>query len=639
MDIGALQGGPLPGLRLLGNEAALLLDAETALSRASGLSPASGASPSPRLFPLLGWSTPGGCPRINLSLWLPDERRVPGGWTWKDVRYRASLRDDQDGPLPPTSSVDVVRIRAPFGSDRHQRTATMSRSTSTMTISEIVSSSTVPSVMNTTVPAKTTPPSTTFVVTPVGTRATNVTSSTVAGIRPQRTISRSVVVVMQRPSIAFLEITLPELRGVQTSAAVAGATTIIVNSVLNPSSGASNKAMAIGRLQALLTRCPLPGQDEDVDDVAFVWARDAERQPSPTAALWSTCLLVILSSAAVSIWYRTKPLQLAFVAVVMYYVPNTVNLASRVVSLHASAASSSVAGAAGCFVVAMALLVALVHLIGRRWQPDHVIAALATDESQSKKDHPSAPQDAAARGSRAPGAERALVTPAQRGCVAVHYFVDGARDPATSAWRRLHSVIDLGVAVALAAVTGIQYGNLRSCGFAAVSVLILCVIHLGYVLLVRPFDSRKDLAVTVVNIVGVAAVAGCSAAALLVESHNGLPSERLTLAVVYVSGILTAVFYVELILECAIAVHRRCRRRASRRVGFDDEGDAGVPLRTVVAGGNADGTVGNPLLAGSDVLRTRPTVTVSGTVDNNSADRHSVRRRHNPLASQSPPEL
>ena len=157
-------------------------------------------------------------------------------------------------------------------------------------------------------------------------------------------------------------------------------------------------------------------------------------------------------------------------------------------------------------------------------------------------------------------------TPTADSMLAVHAALfEGARQPMASTARRLHGVIDLGVAVAAAVVSSLPVRG-PACLVSAWGLVTIFAGHTAYLLVARPFEAPLDFAVSIAVVVANLSLAvACAAAA------GGGPAGdfgRRYGLVNIAAAVVAAVFYASLVIGCVnVAWQWRRRRAAASAVG------------------------------------------------------------------------
>ena len=335
-----------------------------------------------------------------------------------------------------------------------------------------------------------------------------------------------------------------------TSATAAGATLAVVSAIAGPSSGAaSTTATSLGRVLQMLD-CTLTvgspdGGHVDVEDVSFVWARGRGMQPSAAIALGSTLTVILFSTAVASRLPTSEVAKAVLATVLMYYGPNTVGLAARVLSTEtppsvggdemSTSVSLSIAGLAlGCVWLTIAAMGRCIAMA--TWTP------ATTDPSSRLR--------------------------------ALDALVDGARQPELSAARRLHAIVDVTVATAGAVLSGVRYRRASTCAVGALSIVALVAVQVVYVVRVRPFLCPRDYLWAAANGASLSIVATLAGASMLATTY----STPLVLATSYASAAATVVLYVQAVVEGVVAIRRwwanhHGQQRSSDPVGGAAEGE------------------------------------------------------------------
>ena len=344
--------------------------------------------------------------------------------------------------------------------------------------------------------------------------------------------------------------------------------TSAVGAIISPTSG--NKPASVARLvSAAACGEAFNGGRTDPSSTSFVdppglpallpagSATDGESELVTSLALTAA---VAVASTLVSIAYArasvgassnsviASSLATAFVAVGLTYLgPNVVQYAATLLAHGATAAASPVA--AGCIVAVVGPMVAACWVC---WPSPPV----AGDAPPSLRD-------------------------VLRGGVwsAFHH---GSRDGSVLKLR-LYVFEDLAVAVGLAALSGVHPSTAAGCRAVAASMLALGLVHLCYVVGVRPQQGRLELAFAVANAVVVGAVGLAVVLIVFLEWHG---------AVAPLGYLLTGVdglVLVQVVVLGAFGLKQGCAER-SRGGAADgraaaDAGDASVaPLLVVPAG-------------------------------------------------------
>ena len=391
------------------------------------------------------------------------------------------------------------------------------------------------------------------------------------------------------PSVSRL---LPEVALVTSSAAISAST---VTGALGGGAALSlaTKAGMLSRLSALV-ECLLPGQELVIDDIAFVVALG-----DPSLALGTTSALIGLVAVGAVLRVRWSPVVCLFTAVLIYYGPNVVALAAQVVSssssrvppLHVGLAIGSI-GVVTMAVVLIsraALSVRPPQAHGERTGPGSAawddaasdvslgvrLVAISAGNSRHHGEGgglkamaiPDGPSRgvAASSGIAATGEPREEEVESrsgladvswievQRAASVARYFTDGARDPTLSAWRRVHGVIDVVVSLAGSAVVSIRYGSPAWCAYAVVATALLYAGQLAYLVVIRPYEARRDALITGCNAFVMVILSGAAAASSLTGGGT-----RMQDVVDYSVLAITGLFYAELVLEIVLTVRDRC---------------------------------------------------------------------------------
>ena len=345
-----------------------------------------------------------------------------------------------------------------------------------------------------------------------------------------RALKRSVSVTRRTRGTALATVVVSPAvlgrgRAFQYAVSGAGAAAAVASAFrMSASASVASKATQLSRTLQLAT-CQTAGAANDgVDDVSFVWTRDVSTwQPSARLALWSTTAAIVITAAAAAVAaVRVKPLAAVAAAVLAYYGPNVCGLAPRA----GDPVGAAVALSVGVGAVAAAGLVTV------RWWNN--------------------------------GEGRWART--------VHYLVDGAREPESSALRRLHGVIDVGVGVAAAVVSGVPYRTPGGCIVASIVVASLYGGQVIYLVKLAPLVNQIDFIAAVANAAGMLTLALAATVAV------GTGSSFLVSLTVYLAFGLVTLLYGQLVLEVGLALRRRCTTAKPRTARTAGSGADDVPI-------------------------------------------------------------
>lgn len=336
-------------------------------------------------------------------------------------------------------------------------------------------------------------------------------------------------------------------RAANTAAAGGGAATAFVAGLGSPvAASAASKATQLGRTRQLGNCAPPAGGavDDDVDDAAFLWVRDASWSRSASVAFVSTSVGLLLAGAVVAVVPHVPAAAGAFTAFVVYFAPNVAGLAARALS-SGILSSSQVVAAAVSGLMAIGSVGAASWLVVTRWGEG-----------------------------------------VGRGAQMVRFFVEGARDPNVSLLRRVHGIVDLAAATFVAIISSVQYGRHSLCGVAAVMVVLVYLLQLAYLVRARPLTSKADFILACVNVVAMAALGMLSSASVwLASSSSSQPTrDQVKLLATYVALLLTGLFYAELVWEVVHVV-----RRYWLHGGGGHALSAAAPTKSTAMGPHGDG--------------------------------------------------
>ena len=339
---------------------------------------------------------------------------------------------------------------------------------------------------------------------------------------------------------------------------VAGAG-LAVAAIVTPSALAANKATAMGRTLRLYA-CPSASDLADLSDASFVFARGSSWQPSATAALFSTFAAQLLALALAMALPHRRVLQTLYIATTSYYGPNVVALASSVLSsADATLSDRAGAGAALASIVTQCGLLLVVTL--------KFSGILPLPLSSSEGSQPQPPT---------------VTVLHQRFVVVLTPLLDGLRRPEAPSCR-VYGALDVAVAVASAAVAGARYNGNSRCGVAAVALVVLAALQLGYLVAVRPLSSPVDAFFSVVNQLSAIALSAVAAATVWTAVNPQLDA-----AMFYLSAAVSTLLYVQLVAELGLAAAVRCGLRS---VGAKQaSGDEASPAKEDAARGPTEMT-------------------------------------------------
>ena len=346
----------------------------------------------------------------------------------------------------------------------------------------------------------------------------------------------------------------------------AGVASMLVAAVGLPlMASAGSKSTQLGRTRQLAQCAAASRSDDTLSDWSFLWTRGADWNPSAVVALLSTTLLIgTMSVAAVAFENAPRPLIAAATAVLLYFVPNVSGLSVRSLGDTTHSTLVAVAAVASLFV--------------------SVVCTVAS----------------------AAGCTVLWDSTGQGRCTrAVLYLSEGAREPALSALRRLHGVVDSTVNLLAAVFSSMPFAHEAGCASAAFALAAVFAGHIAYLFLAKPFQKRSDALIAAVNAGGMLTMSALTTAEILANDR----SRRLLLAEATeaVSLALVTLIYVEMVFEVVMALRERfmLSRRASHAanggdqqgpllcVGLDDDA-ASLPLSIVPTPAAAST---NPLLS------------------------------------------
>jgi hypothetical protein len=182
-------------------------------------------------------------------------------------------------------------------------------------------------------------------------------------------------------------------------------------------------------------------------------------------------------------------------------------------------------------------------------------------------------------------------------------YVEGSRDP-TKVLVRMFFFEDVAVAMLFALLGGIKPRSIDGCTIVSGGMIAVGVVHLAYLVLLRPYGSRLE------QILAVSGGGGLLTLGVIAIAAMKQPSLVTTLGVVQL--LIDAFFFVQVGILGVMGVRRFCRRGFRTNVhnpqgaGADDKAD--VPLLTevptcpaLVGGGSAPSSAdatSSPVLAG-----------------------------------------
>jgi hypothetical protein len=167
---------------------------------------------------------------------------------------------------------------------------------------------------------------------------------------------------------------------------------------------------------------------------------------------------------------------------------------------------------------------------------------------------------------------------------------DGARSAA--GWVRIYFLEELLVSAVLQGISGIRPEH-DICGPVAISMASVAFLHLLYLLVIRPYSARIELAFAVVGATLVVVLA--SLATALTYSPADSSSESVLLKAVGVIVLIsTALFFLQLVVMLVAALATNHKKRLQRQLEQSEEMD--LPLLAVPTAGSAPALTQTPSL-------------------------------------------
>lgn len=302
----------------------------------------------------------------------------------------------------------------------------------------------------------------------------------------------------------------------------------VVAAVRAPASG--SKGTTVSRSMGLALRCPHQDSPEATwDQYVFVGDGDRSLAVATTVGTQLAVLAFFVTSVRVANLARLRPAARALhVLFVSYYDPNVVGMCAWLVGSTRAGTAAAVFGLA----VIAGVLGFAVTVVGWLWSPERT-----KDPKSFVRAHQA--------------------------------FFHDARD-ASQRWLRIHGVLDVGAACAMAAIASFPYEP-PACRWASLALIAVSGAQLVYVVAGRPIASRTGMvSLLVLSAVNVVTAATCFAVA----------NESLDDAALDVAGwIATAAFACDLGANVAMLVWSATDSWRSRK-GCDHSNGCDAPLVT-----------------------------------------------------------